>query len=593
MSVVEEVGSVPTGPHIPVVPPCRLLVKGTAGARVVGKGGDSIRSIRASSGATVRVFQDELPDILKRRNENIVVVSCGEEAHLHRAISGILERIFDRSGIPDASERSRERPFSLDVIVPERASAQIVGPGGERVKALIEELQCNVDVVREPVAGLASQRRVRLLSRHKDRVEAGVFRLQQILVELLGTGTLQQDEFELREALPTDAEQERLRKVADAGEVPLRFLLAPGEAAVVVGKMGNNVARLRDIARVSVDNAESPPFLPEERVCHISSGPLSDRLRAARLVIADLALSVVVRSEGWDAVKTIPEGYRSVLIRLLLPNSGRGLIDALLETPSGEDSSRCPLQLETGAQPSIHSDQAEMFTLTLKGSEDQVAAALWRVHQSLEPWEFFDVPPKPEFVTVSERVKRDVEEGDRRVSDKPRENGSYFRKESAADCKLALARSPSPQDEGSGSVVLLKEAPSSQSSWPGVVCPAGDRVCESQSSVDRLAERSRDETSRMNATSVAAQREGVVNMWTADLSSSLFVAVPSDVVASTLAHERSGIAQSAGVKLRAVSAEAARSIGTSAVEITGPVAARAVACYFVQVQLWHLSALSV
>ena len=127
----------------------------------------------------------------------------------------------------------------------------------------------------------------------------------------------------------------------------------------------------------------------------------------------------------------------------------------------------------------------------------------------------------------------------------------------------------------------------------GVVCSAGDRVCESHSSVDRLAERSRDETSRMNATSAAAQHEGVVNVWTADLSSSLFVAVPSDVVASTLAHERSGIAQSAGVKLRAVSAEAARSIGTSAVEITGPVAARAVACYFVQVQLWHLSALSV
>lgn len=80
-------------------------------------------------------IQDELPDIIKRRGENIVVASCGEVSALRTAVLGILDRVFDRSGIPDASERGRERPFVIDMIVPERAAAPIVGPSGERVKA--------------------------------------------------------------------------------------------------------------------------------------------------------------------------------------------------------------------------------------------------------------------------------------------------------------------------------------------------------------------------------------------------------------------------------------------------------------------------
>lgn len=55
------------------------------------------------------------------------------------------------------------------------------------------------------------------------------------------------EHFELREALPTEEEAQRLKAKFDAealgqGEVPLRVLLAQGEAATVVGKLGANVS---------------------------------------------------------------------------------------------------------------------------------------------------------------------------------------------------------------------------------------------------------------------------------------------------------------------------------------------------------------
>ena len=61
---------------------------------------------------------------------------------------------------------------------------------------------------------------------------------------------LSSEHFELREALMSEDEAAmvRAKQAAEAegrGEVPLRVLLAQGEAATVVGKLGANVARLR------------------------------------------------------------------------------------------------------------------------------------------------------------------------------------------------------------------------------------------------------------------------------------------------------------------------------------------------------------
>ena len=81
----------------------------------------------------------------------------------------VLDRVFDRSGLPPSAERERERPYVLDLMVPERSGGGIVGPGGERIRSIIQELGCEVQVSREPLAGIAAQKRVKLIARERGR----------------------------------------------------------------------------------------------------------------------------------------------------------------------------------------------------------------------------------------------------------------------------------------------------------------------------------------------------------------------------------------------------------------------------------------
>lgn len=439
------------GVQIPLVPPCRLAVAVTAGARVVGKGGESIRAIRAASGATVRVFMDELPEAFKRRQENIVVASCGESSAVRTAVGGILDRVFDRSGIPNPSERVRERPYSADVVVPERACGPLVGPGGERVKALIEELGCSIDVVREPLQGIAHQRRVRVLSKERDRVERGVWRIQEILAEMLQAGTLTQEDFDFREAVPAEEEQERQRRaVQGGGEVACRLLLAPGEAAVVVGRMGYNVRRLRDIAHVTVDDAKSPPFAPMEAMCSVSRAPLGERFRVVRLILAELASSLILR-RGDTALSEQPIGSRMVAIKILLPAERWGDVMPLLSPVDAATSSQSCLATESGAAVQVQElheagpgDPARLQQLSLQGEEDQVSAAVWRLHQALEPWEPLDVPPRVE-AAAHDRAEGEVGLGGKEGGGKA--GGKGLRKGGCAaqgDPIVPLRRPPPP-----------------------------------------------------------------------------------------------------------------------------------------------------
>jgi len=377
------------GAIIALVPPCRLIVKCTAGARVIGKGGESIKRLRASTGASVKILQEELPEGFKRRQECIVYTSCGEAARLRETISGILDRIFDRSGLPETAERGRERPYVVEVIVPEDAAGLLVGPGGERIKSLIQELECDLNVVREPLSGISRQRRVRVSARSRQLADNAVWRLQELLAEFIASESLTPDQFELREELPTD--EERQRQAAAGEETPVRLLLAKGEAASVVGKMGANVNRLRDIAHVSIDDAPRP-FDPSERICFVAKATLADRLRVVRLVLGDLCVARAAREEL--SREGVVEGTRPASCRLLLPSSawsGAGLSKLLVDEGSGSNQIRAL----TGAQASgFPTEGHEFVVIRIEGTEEEVAAAVYHCHQAVEPWEPSQVPPR-------------------------------------------------------------------------------------------------------------------------------------------------------------------------------------------------------
>lgn len=489
------------------------------------------------------------------------MISCGEESTLRQAVSMVLDRVFDRSGLPDA-DRDRERPHVLDLIVPERAGGGIVGQGGERIRQIIEELGCEVQVSREPLAGIAGHKRVKLLAKDRNPIEAALWRLQGTLKELVAAEVLSSEHFELREALPSEAEaaMNRAKMEAEAigkGEVPLRVLLAQGEAATVVGKLGANVARLRDLALVSIDDAESPPFDETERICSAAKATLAQRLRALRLILGDLATrnAAIAREEsvtggdpgGGDAA----EGMRQVQVRLLFPAERWSELDPALQT---EQSTFPEVKIEVQEPQVVFGQPASLRAISLEGPEEAVALCGWRLHRALEPWEIAEPPA---------RVEEDGEEG--------RAKGRGKGKAKGPGAAQAPQTPQAPQAPLISPVTAVQRQVESVPVTRGPEAPAVPLQSAPLQSPSPPVAQTPQPVPAMNAGAVP-----------------LKLVLRDFRTASYLASEASGIASKAQVKLFALEATNA-----AILEIHGPLDRAAAACYFVQLQLWLEGALGI
>jgi len=317
------------GPQVP----CLIFLPVVPAARVIGKGGASVKAIREHSGATVRILQKELPQEMQRREDRVILVSGSGQA-VRAGVQGVLERVFDRSGLPTTSKSGSgvERAYIVEILVPEKSGAHIIGARGERIKALIQETNCDLHVVKEPMSGLQEQKRVRVTGSTADEASRAVWRLQELLGELAQGGILRAEHFELREIGDAGRGERRRspsarggggylggvdlsdvprpRQQRDGKEVPVRLLVSQEEAAWIVGKRGNKIMRLRDFAKVQMNDADSPPLDATERVLEISNAPLEQRLHIVQLVLEDLA----VRETASDT------------LRLLVPTSDFGSV---------------------------------------------------------------------------------------------------------------------------------------------------------------------------------------------------------------------------------------------------------------------------
>eukprot|EP00435_Cladocopium_sp_Y103_P032942 s1193_g8.t1 len=317
----EEANEVNEVVELPRVP-CHIFLPVVPAARVIGKGGASIKAIREQSGASLRVLQKELPQEMQRREDRVAVIT-GEPQQVQEAIAGVLERVFDRSGLPETAEGSlRERDYIVEVLVPEKSGSHLIGQKGERVKVLCQETKCDIRVGQDRVSGLGEQKKVRISGSCVADAAGAIWRVMEVLGELVAGGVLKSDHFDLRSSgsLLGSFPQRR-----DQKEVAIRLLIAKEEAAWILGKRGNKIARLRDWAKVNMIDAESPPFDASERVLEISTAQLDSRVKVVQMVLEDLEsrqeasekLRLLVPTDQFGSVM----GHRGETLRSIIQSS--------------------------------------------------------------------------------------------------------------------------------------------------------------------------------------------------------------------------------------------------------------------------------
>jgi len=317
---VEETEETPE--ELPRVP-CHIFLPVVPAARVIGKGGASIKAIREQSGANLRVLQKELPHEMQRREDRVAVIT-GEAQQVQEAIAGVLERVFDRSGLPETAEGSlRDRDYIVEVLVPEKSGSHLIGQKGERVKTLCQETKCDIRVGQDRVSGLAEHKKVRISGSSATDAAGAIWRLMEVLGELVAGGVLKSEHFDLRDGAAASMFNPPQRR--DQKEVAVRLLIAKEDAAWILGKRGNKIARLRDWAKVNMIDADAPPFDAAERVLEISTASLESRVKVVQMVLEDLAsrheahekLRMLVPTELFGSVM----GHRGETLRNIIQSS--------------------------------------------------------------------------------------------------------------------------------------------------------------------------------------------------------------------------------------------------------------------------------
>eukprot|EP00927_Polykrikos_kofoidii_P077435 TRINITY_DN74374_c0_g1_i1.p1 TRINITY_DN74374_c0_g1~~TRINITY_DN74374_c0_g1_i1.p1 ORF type:complete len:736 (-),score=119.25 TRINITY_DN74374_c0_g1_i1:114-2321(-) len=291
------------------VPPCRLLMSGLQVARVIGKKGILIKELREESGAVINVLDDQLPVAFANRDERVMFVR-GTLEQQRTAIAGILR--YAIGGVASMSRGDEdEHQRSCEIMVPEASCAHLIGERGSRINALMEETKCDLHLVREPVSGLSDQKRLRITGPSLRDTEFAVAKMQEFLHDLVRFGTLTEDSFSMKEG-PTAAADLIPRERGRGTGVAVAILLPKDDVAWVIGKRGSKISKLRERARVNVNDALLPSSgNRQEVILDITAAPLREELHVLSLIVDDLA----IRPETNDVTKLLvpAEQYREVV----------------------------------------------------------------------------------------------------------------------------------------------------------------------------------------------------------------------------------------------------------------------------------------
>lgn len=362
--------------------PLKLFATGRQVALIIGKGGALIKELREESGCVINILDEQLPLAFKNRDERVVLVR-GKAEGLRCAVGGIVRLAVNWGGSAGGDNMELgDRQRSMEMMIPEISCSHLIGERGQRIAALMDETRCDLHVVRDPVSGLSEQKRLRITGTALADVQLAITKVHETMVDLVRTGVFPEDAFSMREGAtaPVDLVP-RAPRGTGGSSVSISVLLRKEETAWVIGKKGSKISKLREAARVSINDAAAPPFPPGNAILEISGAPLREQVEVLRSVITDLA----VRVEATSVTRIIVSEEH---IWLVTGNDGEKLAEI------SESSGGCVTRSDGGPFNGVH-------VLEVDGDEGARVAAVADIFGAIEcaidgrPTEAASLPSRP------------------------------------------------------------------------------------------------------------------------------------------------------------------------------------------------------
>ncbi|OLP98504.1 Poly(rC)-binding protein 3 [Symbiodinium microadriaticum] len=288
--------------------PCRILLSDRQVRQVLGdRGEESLKRLRMGSGANIQLLRGPLlPAAFRARDEFLAVFWADDGARLRRALSGVLEKAFATRQVAGAAPPAEPAATRvLEVMIPEVACRHLIGARGDRIKLLREESACEIHLSPGNVAGIAAQRRVKCNGSVASLVEAAA-RVHEVLVEFAEIGILSLRHFDLQEVTVGEQEDPAVngsrrplgaglagiaRREARNARVAVRQLVVAEECGWLIGKRGNKIQKLRELALVATRDGDEELCQDRPRsVVEIFGATMSKCLCVLQLIVDDLEL---------------------------------------------------------------------------------------------------------------------------------------------------------------------------------------------------------------------------------------------------------------------------------------------------------------
>ncbi|CAK8986910.1 Poly(RC)-binding protein 3, partial [Durusdinium trenchii] len=287
--------------------PCRVLLSQWQVKQVLGdKGEENLKRLRMTSGANVQLLRGPLlPAAFRARDEFLAVLWADDGVRLRRALNGLLERAYAKRQVGNLRKEDEPDSHVLEVMIPEVACRHLIGARGDRIKLLREESRCEIHMSPGNVAGIAAQRRVKCNGLVPSLAEA-VARIHEVLVEFAEIGILSLRHFDLQEVSTGVQETNEghvtsrflgpglagiSRREARNARIAVRQLVSAEECGWLIGKRGNKIHKLRELALVSTREADAEVCNGGPRsVVEIFGAPIAKCICVLQLIVDDLEL---------------------------------------------------------------------------------------------------------------------------------------------------------------------------------------------------------------------------------------------------------------------------------------------------------------